>query len=69
MFLSEEETNISPTPLMTSRSYDYSLGNTRDPCESGVRGFHVTSYLESNMACNKLYLIPSAFSIQAVSFL
>lgn len=69
MFLSDEETNISLTPLVASWSRDYSLGNPRDPCESGVRGFHVTSYLESKIAGNELYLIPSTFSIQAVSFL
>lgn len=59
MFLSKEGKNFSLTPLIASWSHDYSSGNTRDPSESGVGGFNVTSYLETEIACNKLHLIPS----------
>lgn len=69
MFLSEEGKRFLLIPLIASWSHDYSSGNTRNPSESDIRGFHVTSYLETKIALNKLHWIPSTYSIQAVSFL
>lgn len=66
--MSEKGKNFLLTSLIASWSHDYSSGNTRDSSECEVGGFNVTSYLETKIAGNKLHLIPSTLSTQAVSF-